>query len=93
MTEGKVNIPHGAIVKDIVSGYQGVVIGKTTWTNGCVHVIIQAQGLTKDGDPISPRSFDEIDVQIVDEKPAITEKMRAHAATSGSGGRVPSGRY
>jgi hypothetical protein len=37
----------GDKVKDIVSGFEGIVVGKTEWMNGCIRYSLQ--GPVKDG--------------------------------------------
>lgn len=52
------------IVRDTITGYQGVVIGLTTWLNGCVRVTVQAQEL-KDGKPVESYCIDEPQLEII----------------------------
>lgn len=39
----------GARVKDIITGYKGVIGGRTQYLTGCVQYGIVKEGLTKDG--------------------------------------------
>lgn len=57
----------GKVVRDKVTGYQGVVTGRTTWLNGCARVIVQSQDL-HDGKPIDSQWFDQPQVVLVDTK-------------------------
>jgi hypothetical protein len=57
----------GKVVRDKVTGFQGVVTGRTTWLNGCSRVIVHSQDL-HDGKPIDAQWFDEPQVEIVDVK-------------------------
>lgn len=48
----------GDLVKDTITGFEGVVIGETRWLYGCRRFTVQPRDL-KDGKPIEPVSFDE----------------------------------
>lgn len=48
----------GDTVRDAISGYEGVVIGRTEWIYGCIRFTVQTQGL-HEGKPIDPVSLDE----------------------------------
>ena len=48
----------GDQVKDQVSGYIGVITGRTQWLNGCVRYILEAQKL-EGGKPVDPLNVDE----------------------------------
>ena len=64
----------GDKVKDIVTGFTGIITAKTTFLNGCVRVSVQSDKL-KDGIPTDPQWFDEPQVRIV--KPnAVSEGSR-----------------
>lgn len=64
------NINLGDIVRDSISGYEGVVIGITDWIYGCRRLAVQSKGL-HDGIPIAPVSIDEPQCVLVSE--AIAE--------------------
>ena len=57
----------GKVVRDKVTGYQGIVTGRTTWLNGCARVIVQSQKL-HEGKPVDSQWFDQPQVEIVDVK-------------------------
>ncbi len=61
-------IKLGSLVKDSITGFTGIAIGRTEFGFGCIHIRIQAQGLTKEGDPIPVHSFDDQRVEVL-EKP------------------------
>ena len=48
-------------VKDIITGFKGIVTGKTTWANGCVRYAIQGK-MDKDGKVPDLQWADEQDV-------------------------------
>ena len=47
-------IKLGSCVKDNITGFTGIVIGRTEFAFGCIHISIQAPGLTPQFD-VSPR--------------------------------------
>ncbi len=51
-------IPLGAVAKDTITGFEGVVTGRTEWLNGCVRLYLQPQEL-HEGQPSKERTFDE----------------------------------
>ena len=54
----------GDSVKDIISGFAGIVDGRTEWLNGCRRYIVQPRGLKKeDGLPLTNATFDEEQLQ------------------------------
>lgn len=57
-------IQLGSTVKDTISGFKGVAIGRCVWLYGCVRVIVQSQEL-KDSKPVEPQWFDEAQVQVI----------------------------
>jgi hypothetical protein len=77
-------IPLGSLARDIVTGFTGVIIGKTQWLNGCNRVTIQPREL-KDGKPIESHCFDIEQIEILG--PAIPEPI---AESAGPGGPKPS---
>lgn len=62
-------IKLGSLVKDSITGFTGTAIGRTEFGFGCIHIRIQAHGLTKEGDPIPVHSFDDQRVEVL-EQPA-----------------------
>jgi hypothetical protein len=60
-------IELGDVVRDKVTGFEGVAIGVTTWLHGCRRITVQPRAL-KDGRPIEPLSFDEPQLEIVETK-------------------------
>ena len=57
----------GDLVKDKVSGYEGIVIVRSEWLNACRRYSIQAQAL-KDGKPIEAIGLDEDNMELVQAK-------------------------
>lgn len=50
------------VVRDRVTGLSGVVVGVTTWMNGCRRITVQPKEL-KDGQPVEPSTIDEPDLE------------------------------
>lgn len=57
-------IQLGSTVKDTITGFSGIAVGRSTWLYGCVRIIVQTQEL-KDGKPIEPQWFDESQLEIM----------------------------
>ena len=54
----KINL--GDRVKDPISGFQGIAIGRVQWLHGCDRIIVQPEKLDKkDGKPLENHQFDE----------------------------------
>lgn len=56
----------GQKVKDKVTGYQGIITGRTEWLNGCIRYCIQAKK-KKDGTIPETEHVDEAQVRLVDQ--------------------------
>lgn len=48
----------GTKVRDRITGFKGIVIGRTEWLYGCRRYTVQATEL-KDGKPVEGMGFDE----------------------------------
>lgn len=55
----------GDRVRDSVTGYAGIVIGRTHWLFGCTRITVQAQEL-HEGKPVEMVSFDEPQLVLID---------------------------
>ena len=51
-------------VTDIITGFTGIVVGKTEWLNGCIRYGIQSKTL-KDGLPVDIQWFDSPQLVLV----------------------------
>jgi hypothetical protein len=49
----------GVLVKDRVSGFEGVVIARTEWLYNCARYVVQPRSVDKDGKPKGAEVFDE----------------------------------
>jgi hypothetical protein len=67
---------NGDLVKDVISGFKGIVIGRSTWINGCVRLTVRPQGVSKEtGKPFEADCFDEGDLVLVKAR-AVAAKAR-----------------
>lgn len=58
----------GDIVKDSITPFKGVVVGRTEWLNGCIRYALQSQKLDTNGTPTDFQQFDEAQLVLVEEK-------------------------
>lgn len=54
----------GTKVRDKVTGYTGIVIGRTEWLYGCRRYTVQSQEM-KDGKPVESMGFDEDALEVL----------------------------
>ena len=54
----------GDVVRDTITGFEGVVCAKTEWLNGCVRVQVQPKQL-REGKPIEAHTFDIEQLELV----------------------------
>ena len=73
-------IALGDEARDLITGFQGVVVAETKWLHGCKRFSLQPKEL-KDGRPVEPMSFDEPQLVLV--APTVA------ATTSDTGGPRP----
>lgn len=84
------DIRLGDIARDTITGFEGVVVARTEWLNGCWRLTLQPKKLQENGKPIDTETFDD--------KQAVHVPRRAargipdeHAGTTsrprGGGGR------
>lgn len=69
----------GDKARDTITGFTGIVIGRTEWLNGCVRLTVQAQAL-KDSSPVEPANFDIEQLELL---------QVGHAPTKETGGPMP----
>lgn len=65
----------GQKVKDIVTGLEGIVVGKTEWLNGCVRFAIQSRVNDKGGIP-EQQWIDEQQAEIIDSNHILQSKKK-----------------
>lgn len=87
-------IPLGAVAKDKITGFEGVVVARTEWLNGCARLCIQPQAL-HEGKPVEDHTFDEnqlveVHPHFMKDRPEEPEALdEATAARSLPGGPRP----
>jgi hypothetical protein len=59
-----VRIELGDVVRDSITGFEGVVIADTSWLHGCRRLTVQPSAL-HDGRPVESCSFDELQLLLV----------------------------
>lgn len=57
----------GDEVQNIVTGHKGIVIGISTWLNGCRTVAVKGK-MPKDGKVPEPTWYDEIELKVTKKK-------------------------
>ena len=62
----KINL--GDKVKDSVTGFKGIAIGRMLWLHGCDRIIVQPEGLNKEGKPFDNHTFDEPQLIVIGKK-------------------------
>lgn len=67
-------IAMGTKVRCKISGYEGIITGRTEWLYGCLRYTVQSPGL-KDGKPIDAIGSDEDALEVVGE--SIAEPIKA----------------
>lgn len=58
----------GDLARDTVTGFEGVIICKAEWLNGCIRYTLQPRKLSKDGGVKQAESFDHEQVELVESK-------------------------
>jgi hypothetical protein len=61
-------IQLGDRVKDIVTGFTGIAIGRTEWLNGCARITVQPEKLTKENKIADTGCFDEPQLVLIKAK-------------------------
>lgn len=60
-------IELGDRVKDPISGWEGIVVCRTTWLHGCERVGVQPEMLDKDNKLFMPEHFDTSQLEVLKE--------------------------
>lgn len=56
----------GDKVRDLVTGFEGVAVAKTTWLSGCERFTIQPGGVTAEGKTHDTETFDVTQLEVVE---------------------------
>ena len=73
------SIKLGQKVRDTLTGLEGVAISRTEFLYGCVRILVQPHGLTKDGAVKEPVFVDEPQVEALREEPIKLPTARVPA--------------
>jgi len=69
----------GDLVRDSITGFEGIVLGKSEYLFGCVRCLVQARDLDKDGNVKKGEWLDEGQLKVVSkgviEVPIATETL------------------
>lgn len=60
-------IQLGQKVKDVITGFEGLTVGRAEYLTGCTQVLVVPQRLTAEGKRIDGEWFDEQRLQVTDE--------------------------
>ena len=71
----------GQIVRDSISGFEGVVTCRTQWLTNCNTYGVKPQKLKDDGSPMGVEHFDEPTLIEVDPEPQYEEKRSTGGPT------------
>lgn len=89
----KKQIELGCKAKDTITGFTGVVTGKTTWLTGCVQWVLSPEKLSKDGGVREALWFDEGRLEVIAAAPKkLVDMARAAVATPGGPQTYPKAR-
>jgi hypothetical protein len=67
-------IPLGSKVKDVTSGYEGIIIQGIEKLNGNIRYVVVPEGLNKDGEPANGFEFDEVILEVLG--PGISDRAQ-----------------
>jgi len=70
-------VPLGTLMRDKITGWTGIAIGKIIFLNGCVQYSLKPQKLDKDGKTMDAPSFDCQQLEVIGEGIAKKEKPKA----------------
>lgn len=65
MVNDKTAVQPGDLVRDLVTGFEGICISRNLWLHGCDRISIQPNKLGTDKQPIKEQTFDEARIEIV----------------------------
>ena len=68
----------GSKARDTISGFEGIVVAKTEWLNGCVRYTLEPTKLKDDGSTLDDETFDVQQLEAIEEA-----KPKEKASTGG----------
>ena len=64
-TKAKYKLKLGSRVKDKITGFTGIIIGRTQWLHNCNTYLVKSETL-KDEKPIDAQNFDEPQLEVLE---------------------------
>lgn len=61
-------IKLGSEVRDPITGYKGIAVGRTIWLHGCARISVQKKGVDNNGKLFEMQSFDEPQLIVINKK-------------------------
>ena len=58
----------GDLVRDKITGFEGIVVAETRWLNNCVRLSVQSRKLKDDQKPVD-MTFDITDIELLEKDP------------------------
>jgi len=77
----------GDKVRDLVSGLEGKIMGRSNYLTGCNRYAIVAKGLDKEGKKQEWQNFDENQLELVKSGEKLREKVKANTKEGPGGPR------
>ena len=82
-------IKLGSRVRDSITGFEGMAVGRTEWLYGCTRIGVECTEL-KDGKPVEMQWFDEQRLVVIkQEKPYVSPDSSAKTGGPQSDPRPP----
>ena len=81
------SIELGLVVRDRVSGFQGVAFGVCRYLYGCVSILVKPQKLSKDGEIMDGKWLDEDQLEVVTKRAVKKPRKPTKRAVSTGGPR------
>jgi hypothetical protein len=83
-TDESPKLKLGDHVRDVISGFEGILICKTEWLYQCVRYGVSPTRLKDDGSLLDNQYFDEGQLELVEEEVIpITEELKTATLTGG----------
>lgn len=76
---------NGDRVRDRVTGFEGMVVARTEWLNGCIRVQVAAEKIKDSGKPVEI-VFDEQQIEVLERDPHKLSGRQPKPAASARGG-------
>ena len=84
----------GMQVRDVVTGFKGVVVAETHWLNGCTRVQVQPRPKKGENSVPGAESFDVEQLEVVNAAPVRLPRQKPErVGMTGGGGRKETPRW